>query len=485
MEDLDIEAPEKPLRTVTSGKFMGLPSQQPSHTCTMTCKSHADHLMTYAAHMSLNCLLRHLQMTRQRCWHWHIGSIQTKREGLSCTGISEDMHQAAADVETAQADGGLPKENPATPENPHMEVEQSAVEQSAAAAETGPLAKSEAALPGPRSETAQEAAHADTDTIMQEADIEAKKPAQGAADTEMADLGSMITPIDAHQAAPALDQATQNTLGNLPPAEAATTDPAFLLQQQADEPQANLGIDSTGEPPAKAPPANILGGPSLTRQTAQVRSASAGSIPSGSTGASSAMLAEQKAGLMHSPAAGILSKASPGGSTAAAAVQPETGPVQHATTGVPNKTTAVQSQLSQLPSAAAHPSSKAPTTAVYTTDGPATLPGVSSHQQQEVQMPSLGATGHTQQSQKAADMPEVPVATAAGSMTAAHAVPAAWGGQPGQSGLPQLGNSAITPPLRAGLFSSPIAANPGKACTFWCTARCLILYLWDNKRRIS
>ena len=327
---------------------------------------------------------------------------------------------------------------------------------------------------GPLSETPQDTTHADTDTVMQEADAEAKKPAQGAADTEMADLDA---PMSAQDGYPAPDQASQQTPGDILPAEAASTDTARPLQQQAGEPQVVLGTDSTGELPAKAGPETVLGGHSGMRQTAQVRSASAGSVPNGCSGMPSAMLAETKAAHMHSPAAGILSKAAYGESKAAAAVLPETAPMQHAAMEGSTEAADSLTQQSQLPSASADLSSKAPTTAaLLTTDRPATLPDRSTHQQQQqVQMPSKGATGQNQQPQNAEGVPELPAATAAAPKTAAHAVLAARAGQPGHYGAAQLGNPAITPPLQARLFPPPVAAPPGKAWTFCYMATRLIL----------
>ncbi len=337
-----------------------------------------------------------------------------------------------------------------------------------AAAEAAPQAESAAAMDEDTlSGKPQEAAHADTDTAMQEADGAAEESAQVAADTEMADLHA---PLNSEEEAPAPDQAVQHTSGGDPateesqiPDEAFITASLHSLQQQADTPETDLRRSSAERLLCKAGPAIVSGGHSGMMQTAQARSASAGSVPNGSVAAPSAILTEQKATQMHSPAAGILSRASVSACIAATAAQPEIGSMHSAAEAEPSKAADAQTQPSQTPGAAAELPKEAPTSAVLATDDPVTPPDLS-NQQQRVQVPGTEAAARAQQTKQAVDMPKPPVTAAAAHKTAAPAAPAT-----GQSGL-QPGSSAITPPLRVGIFGSPIAASSVKASQSSCRA---------------
>ena len=355
-----------------------------------------------------------------------------------------------------------------TPEHPGT-----VMEFPAAAAEAAPQAESEAAMD---EDTLlgkpQEAAHADTDTdtAMQEAGGAAEESAQVAADTEMADLH---TPLNSEEEAPAPDQAVQHTSGGDPatkesqiPDEAFITASLHSLQQQADTSETDLRRSSAEKLLCKAGPAIVSGGHSGMMETAQARSASAGSVPNGSVAAPSAMLTEQKATQMHSPAAGILSRASVSACIATAAAQPEIASMHSEAKAEPSKATDVQTQPNQTPTAAAELPKEAPTSAVLATDDPVTPPDLS-NQQQRVQVPGTEAAARAQQTKQAVDMPKLPVAAAAAPKTAAPAAPATRGGQAGRSGL-QPGSSAITPPLRVGIFGSPIAASSVKASRSSC-----------------
>ena len=355
----------------------------------------------------------------------------------------------------------------ATPEHHGNAVTVESAAAAATVAEAVPQAESEAAMDEDAlSEKPQEALPADTDTAMQDIESAAEgKTAQDAADTEMADLHA---PLNSEEEAPAPDQAMQQ-----PPApRAATVSTAPPQQQQPAAVGSDTPSDSTGAQSANAGPATVSGGHNGMVQTAQGRSASAGSVPNGSIHMPSALLAEQKAGQMHSPAAGILSKASVGIGIATAAVQPQTGSMHSAGEADPSKAADVQTQPNQTLSVAAELPDEAPSNAVMATDRPVTFPDLSNQQQQhqpEVQTPSAKATTLTQQTLKAVNVPTLPVAAATAPKTAAPAARAAWGGQAGHSGL-QLGSSAITPPLRAGIFGSSIPASTVKASPPPCMA---------------
>ena len=178
------------------------------------------------------------------------------------------------------------------------------------------------------SDKPQEAAHAVTDTIMQDADGAEGKSAERAADKNMADQDASVS---TEEEIPAPDQGMQHTAGTPSATGAAqvshepvSTGTAPLPAQQAGVSGAGLSSGSAAKPPTAAGPGAVSGSRGGAMQTAQVRSASAGSVPNSSAGACSAAVAEQKAAQMYSPAAGILTKASGGGHTAAADLQPLT-----------------------------------------------------------------------------------------------------------------------------------------------------------------
>lgn len=402
-------------------------------------------------------------MTGQECWHLQCGHPQTTAKASAFAGTSEELLKAAGHGEPAEVSGPAQmrteNEDSATPEHPD-----DAVERPAAAAEAAPQAEPEAAMEEDTlSEKPQEAAHADADTAMQDADVAVDdKSAQVAADTEMADVHAHMS---AQEDTPSPDQAMQQAPGDSRAPEAATEGPAPLLRPDSNATGSDKSSSITGELSAKSGPAIASVGHSGMTQTAQARSASAGSVHISAADVPSITLTEQKATQMHSPAAGILSKASVSACTATAAVQPAADAVHSAAEADPSTATDTQTQPNQTPIAAAELPNVAPTSLSLATDRPVAFPDLSNQQQQQqvqVQMPSTEAPSHTQQTQPEVEVPKPPVAAAAAPKMAAPAFPAARNGQPGHSGL-QLGSSAMTPPLRAGIFGSPIPATPVKA----------------------
>ena len=392
-------------------------------------------------------------------------------EALSLAGTAEDAHTAAGACDLAMiaapADACQEKKSPASPEHPQTDVQSP----SASAPEAAPQAESEDAMEeDPLSEKPQEAAPAVTDTLMQDADRVLEGSAEEPADAGMA---SQDAHMSTAEEPPAPDQAAHHPPGDLPAPgaaqashEPASTCTAPLPAQRGGASGAGLASGTAGKLPAEAGPAAVLDIHCGVLQTAQVRSASAGSAPNSSAGPHSVAAADQKAAQMYSPAAGILTKASAGGRTAAADPQPQTGPMLEAAAVAASKALAVQMQASQICSATPGVSpgvSKAVTGAALVAAAPAMIPGFSNHQQQQLQKPGAEAPHDFHQTQRAADTPEAPATAADAHRTAAPAGSAARAGQPGPI-WPQLGSSAITPPLPAlPLFPSPAAASSIKA----------------------